>query len=380
MSAVGPLGTIGPSAYWYMTRSTGWVSLLLLTATVVLGVIEVNRWSTGGWPRFVVHALHRYVSLLVLVFLALHILTAVLDSFATIGLVEAVIPFVGSYRPIWLGLGAVAFDLLLAVTVTSLIRQRIGYRAWRIVHWLAYACWPVALVHALGTGSDVKSAWSLALTAICVLAVMAAVGVRALRGWPAHARLRGATLALAALVPLALIAWLPGGPLGQGWAHRAGTPVSLLRSSGPLATSATASTTGQASTVSPGARSLGAGFDANLSGTVKQGRGPAPGLISVQIATSFTSSVAGRLEIEIVGPPVSGGGVALRHSSVTLGSPPTPVSYRGSILALNGDRLLASVRDGEGHSLSLQVALAVNAQTGTVSGTVSASPATGRVR
>ncbi len=381
MSAVGPLGTavplgtVGPSAYWYMTRSTGWVSLLLLTATVVLGVIEVNRWSTSGWPRFVVHALHRYVSLLVLVFLALHILTAVLDSFATISLVDAVIPFIGSYRPIWLGLGTVAFDLLLAVAITSLIRQRIGYRTWRIVHWLAYACWPIALIHALGTGSDVKSAWSLALTSICVLAVMGAVGVRALRGWPAHARLRGVALGLAALVPIALIAWLPGGPLGRGWAHRAGTPVSLLRSSGPLATSSTASaTTGQANAVSPGAQSLGAGFTANLSGTVKQGRGSAPGLVSVKIATSFTGTVAGRLEIEIVGPPVSGGGVALRHSSVTLGSPPTPVSYHGSILALNGDRLLASVRDAEGHILSLQVTLAVNAQTGTVSGTVSASP------
>lgn len=379
MSAVGSLATIGPSAYWYMTRSTGWVSFLLLTATVVIGVIEVNRWSTGGWPRFVVHALHRYLSLLVLVFLALHILTAVLDSFATISLVDAVIPFVGSYRPIWLGLGAVAFDLLLAVIVTSLVRHRIGYRAWRIVHWLAYACWPIALIHALGTGSDVKSAWSLTLTAICVLVVMGAVAVRALRGWPARARLRGAALALAALVPLALIAWLPGGPLGRGWAGRAGTPVSLLRSNGTLPTSSTASTTtGQANAVSPGVRSLGAGFTASLSGAVKQGQGPAPGLVSVQITTSFTGSVAGRLEIEIVGPPAPGGGVALRHSSVTLGSPPTPVSYHGDILALNGDRLLANVRDGEGHSLSLQVALAVNARAGTVSGTVSASPTAGR--
>ncbi len=361
------VGTIGPSAYWYLTRSTGWVSLLLLTVTVVLGVIEVNRWSTPGWPRFVVHGLHRYVSLLVLAFLALHILTAVLDSFAPIALLDAVVPFVGSYRPIWLGLGAVAFDLLLAVTITSLVRQRIGHRAWRIVHWLAYACWPVALVHSLGTGSDVKSAWAVVLSAGCVLAVIAAAGARAVRGWPGRARLQVATLGLVALGPVALTLWLPGGPFARDWARRAGTPVSLLARSSRPASSAPAAAAGNAG-------SFGAGFTANLSGTVKQGSRPAPGQVAVQIATSFTATVAGRLEIEIDGPPLSGGGVEMRSSSVTLGSPPTPVSYRGKIVALDSNRLLANVSDAEGHHLSLQVVLAVNAAAGTVTGTLAASP------
>ncbi len=356
--------TIGPSAYWYLTRSTGWVSLLLLTITVVLGVIEVNRWSSPDWPRFVVHGLHRYVSLLVLVFLALHILTAVFDSFATINIVDALVPFIGSYRPIWLGLGAVAFDLLLAVTITSLIRQRVGHRTWRAVHWLAYACWPIALTHSLGTGSDVKSVWSAALAALCVLAVIAAVGVRAVRGWSGHPRLRVATLGAVALGPVALIAWLPGGPLGHDWARRAGTPVSLLAKSTRPAPSASRGTV----------ESLGGGFTVNLSGNVKEGPGSAPGQVAVQITTSFTATVSGRLEIEIDGSPLSGGGVAMRSSRVTLGSPPTPVSYRGKIVALEGNRLLAEVRDAEGNRLSLRVILAVNAAAGTVSGTLTASP------
>src|ERR1022692_2740891 len=227
------LGTVGPSVYWYLTRSTGVVSLVLLTVTVVLGVVDVNRWSTPRWPRFVLDSLHRNVSMLVLVFIGLHIITAALDSFAPISLLDAVLPFIGSYRPLWLGLGAVAFDLLLAVTITSLMRQRLGHRAWRITHWLAYACWPIALLHALGTGSDVKSGWSLALTAICVLAVVAAIGARALHGWPDRRLVRGGALMLTAIAAIALIAWLPGGPLGQGWARRAGTPVSLLGSSAP---------------------------------------------------------------------------------------------------------------------------------------------------
>ena len=103
--------------------------------------------------------LHRNLTLLALVFVAAHVVTTVADGFAPIGLLDAVVPFVSPYRPIWLGLGAVAFDLLLALVVTSLLRARIGYRSWRVVHWLAYAAWPVALVHALGTGSDARIGW-----------------------------------------------------------------------------------------------------------------------------------------------------------------------------------------------------------------------------
>jgi len=370
--------TVGPSAYWYLTRSSGWVALLLLSASVVLGVLDVNRWSTPDWPRFVLDSLHRSVSLLVLVFVALHIVTAALDSFAAINPLDAVVPFIGSYRPIWLGLGAVAFDLLLALAITSVLRQRVGHRAWRIIHWSAYACWPIALVHGLGTGSDVKSTWSLMLTAICVLAVVGAVCVRALHGWPEHARLRGSALGLAALASIALIVWLPGGPLGHGWARRAGTPVALLGSvSATVPSSTTASSTGQSGAPSSPSGSLSGRFAANLSGTIQQGPGSTPGLISIKIATKLTGAVAGRLEIEIDGPPVGDGGVSMQSSSVTLGSPPTPVVYHGRIVALNGSRLLASVRDGEGQGLTLRIALAVNAGAGTVSGTLAAAPASG---
>jgi Ferric reductase like transmembrane component len=372
------LGTVGPSVYWYLTRSTGVVSLLLLTASVVLGVIDVSRWSTPRWPRFVLDSLHRSVSMLVLVFLGLHIITAALDSFAPIALLDAVLPFIGSYRPFWLGLGAVAFDLLLAIAITSLLRQRLGHRAWRITHWLAYACWPIALLHGLGTGSDVKSSWSLALTAICVVAVVIAVCVRALPGWPEHRRVRGGALALTAILPIGLVLWLPGGPLGRGWAHRSGTPVSLLASSAPSVSSPAATTNVKASEPASAESSqssgLGSPFNASMSGSIKQGSGPGPGLVAVKIATSFSGPPAGRLDIEIDGQPVGGGGVSLRSSHVTLHSTSTPAIYRGRIVALNGSRLVASVRSSDGHSLSLQVALAVDTGAGTVSGTLAASP------
>jgi len=225
---IAPLAAAGPSAYWYLTRSTGTVALLLLTGAVVLGVIDVRRWSTPRWPRFVVDSLHRNVALLAMVFLALHILTSVLDSFASISLLDAFVPFVGSYRPFWLGLGAVSFDLLLAVTITSLLRQRFGFARWRAVHWLAYASWPVALLHGLGTGSDVKATWLLMLSAACLALVLVAVLVRVAAGWPENLGRRSAAMGGAGLFALFLLVWLPGGPLGSEWPRRSGTPSSLL--------------------------------------------------------------------------------------------------------------------------------------------------------
>jgi methionine sulfoxide reductase heme-binding subunit len=226
-----PIDAVASSTYWYLARSTGAVVLLLLTFSLALGVVGVSRLSSPRWPRFVVDSLHRNVSLLALAFLLVHILTAVLDSFAPISLIDAFVPFAGSYRPFWLGLGAVAFDLLLAVTLTSVLRRRLGYDAWRATHWLAYACWPIALLHGLGTGSDVKSTWLLGLNIACLAIVALAVGFRAITGWPAHARLRGAALGVTAAFALFLVLWLPGGPLGHGWAQRSGTPSSLLAGS-----------------------------------------------------------------------------------------------------------------------------------------------------
>jgi methionine sulfoxide reductase heme-binding subunit len=224
----GTLAAAGPSIYWYLTRSTGAVALLLLTLAIVLGVMDVQRFSTPRWPRFIVDSLHRNVSLLAMVFLVLHILTSVLDSFAPISLLDAVVPFTGSYRPFWLGLGAVSFDLLLAVTITSLMRQRFGYAGWRAIHWLTYASWPIALLHGFGTGSDVKSTWLLGASVASLAVVLAAVLARAIEGWPANLGTRAGALAGAGVFSIFLALWLPGGPLGSEWARRSGTPTTLL--------------------------------------------------------------------------------------------------------------------------------------------------------
>jgi predicted ferric reductase len=156
---------------WYVTRATGLASLLLLTVSMLLGLLVAGRFSSERWPRFLTQGLHRNVSLLVLVFLALHIGATVLDSYTSISLAAAFVPFASSYKTVWLSLGAVALDLLLALIVTSLVRSRLGYRAWRRLHWLVYACWPVAVAHGLGIGTDRSATWVIALTLACVACV-----------------------------------------------------------------------------------------------------------------------------------------------------------------------------------------------------------------
>jgi methionine sulfoxide reductase heme-binding subunit len=226
MSAV--LASAGGSAYWYLARSTGAVALLLLTFAIVLGVLDVQRWSAPRWPRFVVDSLHRNVSLLAMAFLGAHILTSVLDSFAAISLSDAFLPFAGSYRPFWLGLGAVSFDMLIAVTLTSLLRRRLGYASWKAIHWLTYASWPIALLHGFGTGSDAAATWLLVVSVGCTAAVLLTVLVRAIAGWPRDVRRRSAALGGAGAFSLFLLLWLPAGPLGPEWARRSGTPRTLL--------------------------------------------------------------------------------------------------------------------------------------------------------
>lgn len=221
--------TIGPSAYWYLTRATGTTALILLTLSVVLGVIDVERYTTTRMPRFLIDGMHRTVSLLAVVFLVVHIVTAALDSFASIPLTDAIVPFIGTYRPFWLGLGAASFDLVLAVVITSLARRRLGYRTWRFTHWLAYASWPIALLHGLGTGSDIKSTWMIAISVVCLVAVLLAVCIRVASSRPGRVGLRAAALGLAVCFAGGTAVWLPSGPLAAGWARRSGTPTSLLR-------------------------------------------------------------------------------------------------------------------------------------------------------
>jgi sulfoxide reductase heme-binding subunit YedZ len=170
---------VSDTILWYATRGAGVVSLVLLTGVVVLGIVSAMRWQTASWPRFLTTGLHRNLALATLIFLAIHVVTAVVDPFTALGWQAAIIPFSSSYRRLWLGLGVVAIYLLLAIVVTSLLRPLFGYYAWRVIHSLTYVMWPVAVIHGIGTGTDPRFAWMLAIEAVCIGSVVAAVAWRA---------------------------------------------------------------------------------------------------------------------------------------------------------------------------------------------------------
>jgi methionine sulfoxide reductase heme-binding subunit len=164
-----------PEFVWYLMRGSGLVALVLLSVTLALGVVGVKRWGSTRWPRIVTAGLHRNVSLLAVCFLAVHIVTAVVDNWIGLRWFGVVVPFQSTYRPIWVGMGALALDLLVAVMATSLLRKHIGRRSWRLVHWTTWALWPAALAHALGSGTDIGSGWALAIIVTCVAMVVIAV-------------------------------------------------------------------------------------------------------------------------------------------------------------------------------------------------------------
>ena len=210
---------------WYLNRASGLVLLVVLTVTLVLGVLAAGRNTPPWWPRFATAALHANLAGVGVALLAAHIVTAVVDGFVDIEPVDAVVPFLSSYRPLWLGLGTLASTLLVAAVVTAAGRGLLPPTVWRRAHLLVYPAWPLAVLHGLGTGSDTTRRPVLLLTFTAVLAVVLAVVARlAVLEKPPGARLGLRLLALA--VPIGLGLWLgsPDGPLQPGWDERAGSP------------------------------------------------------------------------------------------------------------------------------------------------------------
>jgi predicted ferric reductase len=171
---------------WYTDRGSGLVAMMLLTTSVVLGVVSVTRVHSPRWPRFALSLVHRNLSLLALTFGAVHVATSVVDGYVPISVADAFIPFIASYKPFWLALGAISADLMLAVLLTTAFRRRLGYQAWRSVHLLSYACWITGVIHSIGIGTDARSAvWGVMILAGCIGAVG---GAFVQRTAPAHPR------------------------------------------------------------------------------------------------------------------------------------------------------------------------------------------------
>jgi Ferric reductase like transmembrane component len=341
---------------WYITRGSGVVALLLLTAAVVLGVVTTLRWSGERWPRFALTNAHRNLTLISIVFVAIHVVTTIADGYAPVGVVDTFVPFLSPYRPIWLGLGTVAFDLLLALVITSLLRGLVPARAWRALHWAAYVAWPVALLHSFGTGSDAKTGWLQALGFACLAAVaLAALARTALGGGPAPARLGGAVAAL--VVPIGVLAWYQSGPAQTGWAKRSGTPTKILASK-----KTQAATTLVSAPVEPSS------FTSGVNGSISTSQG-SDGYATIDISVKLSDGPQGAARILLRGVP-SDGGVTMTASGVSFVPQTTGTVYTGTINSLTGTDVGAAVRDANGDRLQLSFSLVLDPAAGTVSGSV----------
>ena len=170
---------------WYLARASGVVAYILLTIVVVVGVGLAGK-ITLRWPRFAVVDVHRFGSLLVGVFIALHATMLALDTYLPFSPLQLAVPFASSYRPLPTALGIVAMELLVAVAITNLLRTRLPYRVWRRAHYATLAVWAAATVHGLTVGSDRGALWLSALYLVSISAVVTAVVARVspmLRGY-----------------------------------------------------------------------------------------------------------------------------------------------------------------------------------------------------
>jgi DMSO/TMAO reductase YedYZ heme-binding membrane subunit len=363
------VGTVGhgTTALWFLTRATGLVTLILLSATVMLGTVASVGWTTERWPRFLSQAVHRNLSLFCLALLGVHVLSTVVDGYVPISLLDAVIPFRSQYRPVWVGFGALALDMLIAVAVTSGLRRRIGTAAWRGVHWLAYACWPVAVLHGLGSGTDAKLPGTLLVMVGCIGGVTVAVVWRLLAGRARSLgrRLGGAVAVVVVLLSIAVFAAV--GPLRPGWSHRSGTSAALL-SQLANATTSTNPSSPHGTRSSPAASHSTAipavPFSSAVTGHFTTSAPNADGDSVVTLSMSLADTTA-PLQIRIIGP-AENGGVAMRRSSVTFGG------SNGQVTALEGANIGAVV-NGPNGPVELAMRLSLDPSTGTLTGQISGS-------
>ncbi|WP_298228452.1 ferric reductase-like transmembrane domain-containing protein [Gryllotalpicola sp.] len=182
------------NAMWAFGRASGIVALVLLTISVVLGILARSGRPLPAIPRFSVQLIHRNIALAATVFTVLHVGTLLLDSYAKLSVIDVVVPFASAAKnPAWVGFGTVAVDLVIAVVVTALLRRRIGARVFKAVHWGAYALWPIALAHAIGSGTNGAAVWFLVLGAVCCAAVAASIVWRLSRRFDEAAAVRQRT-------------------------------------------------------------------------------------------------------------------------------------------------------------------------------------------
>ena len=366
------IAAVSISPLWYISRSAGYIGLVLLGVIGVLGIITAGNLKIAQGTKFIAPELHRSLSLLAIVVLAIHVGAAVADKYSFIGLKDVFIPFMSAYRPIWVGLGAIAVDLGIAVLATSLIRVKMGYRSWKVVHWASYPIFALSVIHGLGSGTDTSLWFSkfiyLVVGGVLVLAIIARL--------LAHPDLRiGKKVAFfgtSFLVPLAIVAWAVSGPLASNWPKRAqgGLKQAVLTSA--QVTTAAAKSKQKITAVTAPPLQLSSTYTSDWSGSIDQSPSNAQGEIALRLMGKLAGSPGYLLSVVLIGVPLDGG-VSMTSSLVEIASTSGSVVYKGSVTSLNGTTIVGQVSNASGQTLSFSASVSLGSNGASFSGIVAGS-------
>ena len=354
---------------WTVARAGGFTSLVLLTLSVALGLALSMRWQRPAWPRLITNELHSFLTLLSLVFLAVHGLAVWLDPFTRFNWNEIFIPFASHYRTTYMALGIIAAYLALAVWISTQIRPWIGYAVWRRLHGLAFGAYLLGMLHGIGTGSDTRTAWGMAIYAGSALLVGSLLCLRLLTPIGARGR-RYPGLAFLTLVMLAGgTFWSAVGPLKPGWNAAANNGQG--NGSGTTANGSAAPSS-----------ALTAPFTANLQGTGDQSQPDAAGNETVTVNSTLTGGAQGTLRLTLQGAAMGAGSVSVSSTSVVLVLTQPAASYQGQARFSATDNgqwdFSATLQDmaGSGLPATAQIQLWQSGN-GQFQGTISVQPAGG---
>jgi DMSO/TMAO reductase YedYZ heme-binding membrane subunit len=341
---------------WEIARAGGFVAYGLLTGSVAIGIIVSLKWRSPGWTRFVTTELHRFVTILALVFTALHTLMVAVDPFIRFTPLEVLVPLVSHYRPLWIALGIVGAYLLIAVYLSEWIRPHVGYAWWRRFHYLSFVAFVLALVHGLGTGSDSRVPWAIGVYAGSVVLIGALITVRAFppngeRSHPIVAGVVGLVLAAGAF-------WAWQGPLQVGWnaiandAHGSGGAI-------------LAGTGADPSTVPSQAPVPRQPFSDTIAGQLVQANDG-----SVALTATLRSS---HDQLTLHFPSSQGGQLAVDGATVTLLAPDGD-TCTGTVGGLTANRLTATCQGASSGSVWLLQLSLTGDTSGNVRGSIQATP------
>lgn len=377
---------------WDIARSGGFMSYILLTISVVIGLMLSLKWQTVQWPRMINSAMHNYITLISAIFMVVHVIAVTIDPFTKFGLNEVLIPFISHYRPTWIAYGILSLYLGIAIGISTLLRSRIGYKTWRAIHVSTILIFAMATVHGLGTGSDTQTSWAMAIYGVSTLLVGSLTILRFMRPLNAQGKAHPVLASFTALGILAGVFWASAGPARAGWnlyannGNGSGARIGLASAASTTqATNTSSASATQVPTATPAVDPTQV-FTAALQGTYTQGNPDAFGAVTLTLHMTMPGS-QGNVDIVMHGQVVSGddddggggGRISITDTQVTMGlAGANPMTYQGQVTQMNTGsqwHLQAQLNTANGTPQNLSVKLILNiGNSGSITGELQSTP------